>query len=73
MLNLNSFLVDLSNGMNLEDIKRYYKIDNNVLKSILVDYNNEINSDNKEEFLFFEEEGNFELLIELGFSNLIGE
>ena len=73
MLNLNSFLVDLSNGMNLEDIKRYYKIDNNELKSILVDYNNEINSDNKEEFLFFEEEGNFELLIELGFSNLIGE
>ena len=73
MLKLNSFLVDLSNGMNLEDIKRYYKIDNNELKSILVDYNNEINSDNKEEFLFFEEEGNFELLIELGFSNLIGE
>ena len=73
MLNLNNFLVDLSNGMNLEDIKRYYKIDNNELKSILVDYNNEINSDNKEEFLFFEEEGNFELLIELGFSNLIGE
>jgi len=73
MLNLNSFLVDLSNGFSLEDIKRYYKIDNNELKSILVDYNNEINSDNKEEFLFFEEEGNFELLIELGFSNLIGE
>ena len=43
------------------------------LNSFLVDYNNEINSDNKEEFLFFEEEGNFELLIELGFSNLIGE
>jgi hypothetical protein len=73
MLNLNSFLVDLNNGFSLEDIKRYYKIDNNELKSILVDYNNEINSDNKEEFLFFEEEGNFELLIELGFSNLIGE
>ncbi len=72
MLNLNKFVFDLSNGFSLEDIKRYYNIDNNELKSILVEYYNGIDLDNKEEFLFYEEEGNFDLLNELGFSNLIG-
>lgn len=72
MLNLNKFVFDLSNGFSLEDIKRYYNIDNNELKSILVEYYNDIDLDNIEEFLFYEEEGNFDLLNELGFSNLIG-
>jgi len=72
MLNLNNFVVDLSNGFSLEDIKRYYKIDNNELKNVLVEYNNGIDNDNRDEFLFYEEEGNFDLLNELGFSNLIG-
>lgn len=72
MLNLNKFVFDLSNGFSLEDIKRYYNIDNNELKSILVEYYNGIDLDNIEEFLFYEEEGNFDLLNELGFSNLIG-
>ena len=39
----------------------------------LVEYSKEIDIDNKEEFLFYEEEGNFNILKEVGFSNLIGE
>ena len=73
MIKLNSFVVDLSNGMSLEEIKRYYKVDNSKLKEILVEYSKEIDIDNKEEFLFYEEEGNFDILKEVGFSNLIGE
>ena len=72
MLKLNSFVVDLSNGMSLEEIKRYYKVDNSKLKEILVEYSKDINIDNEEEFLFYEQEGNFNILKQLGFSNLIG-
>ena len=43
-----------------------------VLTYIFIWYNQEIAIDNKEEFLFYEEEGNFDILKEVGFSNLIG-
>ena len=72
MLRLENFVVDLSNGMNLEEIQRNYKVDNNKLKELLVEYSKDINIDNEEEFLFYEQEGNFNILKQLGFSNLIG-
>ena len=72
MLRLENFVVDLNNGMNLEEIQRNYKVDNNKLKELLVEYSKDINIDNEEEFLFYEQEGNFNILKQLGFSNLIG-
>ena len=72
MLRLENFVVDLSNGMNLEEIQRNYKVDNNKLKELLVEYSKEITIDNEEEFLFYEQEGNFDILKQVGFSNLIG-
>ena len=72
MLRLENFVVDLNNGMNLEEIQRNYKVDNNKLKDLLVEYSKEITIDNEEEFLFYEQEGNFNILKQLGFSNLIG-
>ena len=72
MLRLENFAVDLNNGMNLEEIQRNYKVDNNKLKELLVEYSKDINIDNEEEFLFYEQEGNFNILKQLGFSNLIG-
>ena len=72
MLRLENFVVDLNNGMNLEEIQRNYKVDNNKLKDLLVEYSKDINIDNEEEFLFYEQEGNFNILKQLGFSNLIG-
>ena len=71
MLRLENFVVDLNNGMNLEEIQRNYKVDNNKLKELLVEYSKDINIDNEEEFLFYEQEGNFNILKQLGFSNLI--
>ena len=73
MLNLENFVMDLSNGMNLEEIRTNYNVDNIELKSLLVEYIKQINIDNKEEFMFYEQEGNFNILKEFGFSNLIGE
>ena len=72
MLRFENFVVDLNNGMNLEEIQRNYKVDNNKLKDLLVEYSKEITIDNEEEFLFYEQEGNFNILKQLGFSNLIG-
>ena len=72
MLRLENFVVDLNNGMNLEEIQRNYKVDNNKLKELLVEYSKDINIDNEEEFLFYEQEGNFNILKQVGFSNLIG-
>jgi hypothetical protein len=72
MLNIEKFMYDLSNGLSLEKVVSLYKLNDKELVSILNDYVSSIDVDCKEEFLFYEEEGNFDILNKFGFGFLIG-
>jgi hypothetical protein len=73
-LNLDEFQSLMSNGVMLDAIAEKYGDEE--LKSVLVEYveemNNETDEDFKDEYLFYEEEDE-EVLRRLGFENLIAE
>ena len=72
MLNVNSFMYDLCNGMNLNSIVNFYNLSESEIVSLLNEYVSEMNNNNKEEFMFYESEGNFDILNRFDFGFLIG-
>jgi hypothetical protein len=72
MLNVNNFMYDLCNGMNLESIVNFYNLSESEIVGLLNEYVSEMNNDNREEFMFYESEGNFNILNRLDFGFLIG-
>ena len=47
MLNVNSFMYDLCNGMNLNSIVNFYNLSESEIVSLLNEYVSEMNNDNK--------------------------
>ena len=72
MLNVNSFMYDLCNGMNLNSIVNFYNLSESEIVSLLNEYVSEMNNNNKEEFMFYESECNFDILNRFDFGFLIG-